>query len=719
MVFGLNKAVRPASCANCRFSLLRSFTAITGIPFHPHPYQGISRSTYNARYISKTAHPTVSESHLKSLHDNGAFLSSNENEDKSLSIVDSLPNSDSASLPWYLQHDKTLVSQRPLSERQKLPDLPESSPPILQALLQQISVTLGLDDLTLLDLRGLDPPPALGANLLMIIGTARSEKHLHVSAGNLCRWLRSEYMLRPEADGLLGRNELKLKMRRKNRRAKLLGSGNADDDYDDGVRTGWVCVNIGTVDHPLAERTEIEGESFIGFGRQTEGTKVVVQMLVEDKRKELDLEKLWSGIKKRQLLGNPEGDEGTGDLAMEEIQPEVSTNNGSSLTSDQVTVRKSGPMAHFIPIRSSSRSFHTSARSKSTSLATGFSALEEPAHLDSSSNSTESVRYQILQKEIFSALHSNNNDAIRALYSDFQGSPILFRSCLVGCLKQHLSSMTSERALEALGNGPTDFSSTPMLSSLNMATSEFPSTEEWEFRVWLYCFARKIGHDGYGLTGLQMLFEQLQLCGIAISRDIYLRIIRSALDHPVRDDQQQLASHVTPSHKARTVVADVLRDMHLRNLPILSADVFAALHESSANLSLRLNTLMQDLDIRVTEENDLIQLLDVCAKNRRWPVFWKLWDSPPSNGHSRSSALYALMFRRVADTESQKYCIKALRDWIPGMNQEEPEVEIEGEVLEGVKACLAVADPFFQESSLTNANAKGEWLELWRKCYQG
>ncbi|KFY45082.1 hypothetical protein V495_03129 [Pseudogymnoascus sp. VKM F-4514 (FW-929)] len=52
---------------------------------------------------------------------------------------------------------------------QKIPDLPSAPPTILQPLLERISIDLGLDDLTLLDLRKLDPPPALGSNLISFI----------------------------------------------------------------------------------------------------------------------------------------------------------------------------------------------------------------------------------------------------------------------------------------------------------------------------------------------------------------------------------------------------------------------------------------------------------------------------------------------------------------------------------------------------------------------
>lgn len=215
------------------------------------------------------------------------------------------PNTEVSSIPWYLQIDTPTRAPQPLSERQQIPKLPDTPPPILEPLLKQISIDLGIDSLTLLDLRKLDPPAALGANLMMLLGTARSERHLHVSADRLCRWLRSNYKLRPDADGLLGRNELKLKLKRKAKRAKLLGSA-ADEDGDDGVRTGWVCVDLGTVE---ADPTAVEApqrKDFVGFGRRVDGVRIVVQLLTEEKREEIELEKLWEGILRRGIQAKQE-----------------------------------------------------------------------------------------------------------------------------------------------------------------------------------------------------------------------------------------------------------------------------------------------------------------------------------------------------------------------------------------------------------------------------
>jgi Ribosomal silencing factor during starvation len=218
-----------------------------------------------------------------------------------------IPSQLNPDIPWYLQVQqpkRKLEANHPLAERQKLPDLPSESPPELSTILDHLSIDIGLDYLTLLDLRALDPPPALGANLLMIVGTARSEKHLHVSADRFCRHLRTNYKLKPYADGLLGRNELKLKMRRKNRRAKLMANAGvvSPENVDDGIRTGWVCVHAGQVAPAEGVTKEVRAiEGFVGFGAETDKVTIVVQMLTEEKREELDLEGLWKTMLGRNI----------------------------------------------------------------------------------------------------------------------------------------------------------------------------------------------------------------------------------------------------------------------------------------------------------------------------------------------------------------------------------------------------------------------------------
>jgi ribosomal silencing factor RsfS len=207
--------------------------------------------------------------------------------------------SQDASVPWYLRQNSFArdQAQKPI----EIPDLPPNPPPLLKTLLEYISITAGLDDLELLDLRNLDPPPALGPKLIMLIATARSEKHLHVAADRFSRYMRREHGLRANAAGLLGRNELKIKMRRKAKRMRMLanvGGTVPEGNLDDGIRTGWICCTLSKVEaHP--DDMHMPGDNvqeFVGFRDVKPGVNIVVQMFTEEKRAETDLETLWGGV---------------------------------------------------------------------------------------------------------------------------------------------------------------------------------------------------------------------------------------------------------------------------------------------------------------------------------------------------------------------------------------------------------------------------------------
>lgn len=337
-------------CQACRHSLVDAFTALAGVSL---PSRRICRPP-----------STPSSSLPRQLHTTARRFQSIEAEKTEIGD-DSVPqdlSTHAASepengqlVPWYLEIDNPEPPapglSSPILARQEIPQLPPNSPALLLPLLNHLSTSIGLDDLTLLDLRTHSPPPALGANLIMVIGTARSVKHLNVSADRFCRWLRTTYKLRPYADGLLGRNELKLKLRRKARRLKLERAAGRQSDHaaDDGITTGWVCVNVGPVDQveiPVTaaaeqgevtdvasseqkqqdqeqldadeeaeyanpEQIEAEAEaeaeednsdpSYVGFGSRTTSQRIVVQMFTEEKRSEMNLEELWDARASRRV----------------------------------------------------------------------------------------------------------------------------------------------------------------------------------------------------------------------------------------------------------------------------------------------------------------------------------------------------------------------------------------------------------------------------------
>ncbi|PHH67913.1 hypothetical protein CDD80_415 [Ophiocordyceps camponoti-rufipedis] len=197
------------------------------------------------------------------------------------------------SKPWFLKVDPP---SKPWTPHQvTLPKLPEDSPSLLEPMMQYVYDDMGLDDLALLDLRELDPSASLGPSLIMMIATARSGRHLHVSAGRFVRWLRRNHGVRARGDGLIGSALLRTKLRRLRKRAKLMGTNSMVlPQGDHGLTTDWVCVTFSTGPEPAAEVEKYDASGRLsGFNREYSGTTIAVQCLTEQRRKELDLEGLW------------------------------------------------------------------------------------------------------------------------------------------------------------------------------------------------------------------------------------------------------------------------------------------------------------------------------------------------------------------------------------------------------------------------------------------
>lgn len=314
----VKRGLTAQSCYQCRSAVLKLFAS----PPSPAPLTRTAASlpVSRPRSVAPSFTRGFTVSTRKSNTSNDQPQGDEHNlEDESSSLEDgegepTVPETaNAADVPWYLQVEppRHVASIEP----PPLPEVPEGAPEVVGPLLEFVSEELGLDDLNLMDLRELKPPAALGPNLFMLFGTARSERHLQVSAGRLLRWLRYNHRIGANADGLLGPNERKTKLKRKAKRAKLLGTMGTDD-ADDGIRTGWICVNLGTIGHG-GEASTIIGEDgrVAGFGVARNGSTIVVQIMTESRRAELDLESLWEDAlnpqQKKEISTTARGSRGT------------------------------------------------------------------------------------------------------------------------------------------------------------------------------------------------------------------------------------------------------------------------------------------------------------------------------------------------------------------------------------------------------------------------
>ena len=729
----VSRALRTTGCARCRLNLLKSFAAIAG-PLPRIKYLNTRllypNTTHRVRLLSTT---TDSGGHHRGFQETKTNEEDHEKKiDEEVAEEDGDQDGRSTGLsgvPWYLQVNAPQRAPQPLSERQQIPDLPESPPRILQPLLQQVSVDLGLDSLTLLDLRKLDPPPALGANLLMLVGTARSEKHLHVSADRLCRWLRSAYKLRPDADGLLGRNELKLKLKRKSKRNKLLGKSTADSD-DDGIRTGWVCVDVGIVDGAENSAVSVaEPEGFVGFGRRTDGVRIVVQMLTEEKREEMGLERLWRGILKRGITSEMEALEGSQSSESSSATTELGLIDGS--------IRRLGGGPSIL---TQSRGFHTSARHFVEEVRAG-----EPQDSGPEISAATPEKPDLKDIQQFVALSiglGKYGEAVDYLLQHHGDIPVLqnegWRRFLLEQLRMYLESVSNDQALLDLGQKSSDRNSTAFLKCFYQSLSPYLTKVEGEMLIWLQCYARELGHSGYGFNGLMELFAELQITGVEISTESYLRLIRAIL-RPIHIEGKYDGP---PRHMVEGAMK-ILQAMYDQGHNILTEDIFVALQEATAPLLLpnpestsiytsskdtfelpsipmsaiqrRIHVLMKSIDMPTFRAKSRLRLLDLYSRQNHWVEFWDIWRLALRQGQPQTAALYAFMFSRMAETRHQKACISVLRTWLPDIEREVPAVRLEGEVAQAVKACLLVADPFIERDA-SDPKTKGEWISMWRRC---
>ena len=717
----------PIGCFNCRLALVKAFISNAGSlkrpvirPTYPklggiHPKPGRSFLTCHS-WRSELAQERQLE-HRPSGREANAERHFTQAEIES-------PES-TIPTPWYLQVESPQRQSNPLLERQQIPELPPDPPPLLKPLLEHISVDLGLDDLLIFDLRKIDPPPALGANLLMVLGTARSEKHLHVSADRFCKWLKRTHKLSPYADGLLGRGELKLKLRRKARRARLLSSVGSSEtkDVDDGLRTGWICVNVGTIDDGKGTAESFTGhEGYVGFGEDAGGAKVVIQMLTEEKREELDLEGLWSRIQQRQERKDeiiPRGQEelllrqdvGQSSLHQEAASYKFSRSlsprhsNRTNISLNQVRHYHRDPM---------SAAEESKDLNDSDYMGPYQSSLEPVIQMPEDSS---------ILRETSAAPSQSGNVPLEGRQGHFSDTsePSMLRA-LVNDL-EHLPLLD---AIKALGRGANDFKSTPFLSSFYQSYPLFPSADHWECRLAVVCHGIRIGHSGYSKAHLTSLAYEMQSSLVEIPARVFSLIYKGFLiPNPQWADRHQGRPSIGPISLGNAV--DTLEAMSFRGHRILTDEICSDLlvgairvnslsRISSDQGPRRLKDLLDYVSDKPLDLKNELRILHECADQQKWSILEDFWRGFARVMRPRPKELFQALFKRVAQRNHQAYVIRMLRERVPDMDQEKPPVRFDKELAEVVMDCLLIAEPNVESMAMDESNHDREWVRLWRHC---
>ncbi|KAL3473997.1 hypothetical protein BJX99DRAFT_260841 [Aspergillus californicus] len=596
-----------------------------------------------------------------------------------------LPSEPAQHIPWYLQEDSAIPEAKETFSQEQLPELPENPPKILPDLLEYVFKDLGLDGLKLFDLRTLDTPPALGANVIMIMGTARSVKHLNVSADRLCRWLRSNWKLAPYADGLLGRNELKIKLRRKARRARIASrTGAMSDDRDDGITTGWICVNAGVVEKgPVQERPE---GAFEGFGHLGGGTRVVVQVFTEEKRAELDLDGLWE----RKLARAERDQHNTPQPSVDADAPEK-VRSPNSIIPSQSDYKFSNALRSppTVPLEQK-RLFHSTRYYRDSDV--GHNVADAP-----------SVR------EPDGATVSNQKENSKS-----SSAPLMLR---------YLETLDKKQLEIVLGDNPLDSNSTEFLRLYHMGLSELPIDKS--------------------------AFAELELICLAISRGVYVRkesvhrtymnCCVSACDIPdhmsITIAKFMLTPRTTESiewlpDSDKELAADIFDQLVLRGFEgLLSLELYSLLYSAASlpsspdagendaspvDKTYHIRRIIEVLDLPFHPEHARTLML-AQWRNGDYEGFFKWWRKLPLNNSPRTFEDYGRLFQLHAELGNPLMARECLITWVPMLAREDPPINLtQGHLTTDIMRCIELAEP-----RITEKYAEGnrsELTELWKAC---
>ncbi|KAK9362313.1 hypothetical protein V1504DRAFT_449173 [Lipomyces starkeyi] len=169
------------------------------------------------------------------------------------------------STPWYLREAN---AHSTVSNVALLPDIPEDAPKEVTEILNFLATDLGLTELSLVDLRNRNT--TFGPNAIMIVGTARSDRHLIRASEELRVHLKKTYRAKSRIEGLVSKDKLKIQERRiKKKISKYTGDVSAyENDLRSSSKNSWVF-----------------------FDSRVKG--VHIHIITSEKRWQLDLEGLW------------------------------------------------------------------------------------------------------------------------------------------------------------------------------------------------------------------------------------------------------------------------------------------------------------------------------------------------------------------------------------------------------------------------------------------
>lgn len=171
-------------------------------------------------------------------------------------------------VPWYMRDSNE--QNQPTLNRAVMPELPANSSESLEAVVKEMVQDLGLDDITIVDLRNADPPSSFGPNAMMVVASGKSDKHLVRAATELSKWIKNQYNVIVDQEGLLTSNFSKVRQRRMRKKAARQSTFYVKENDQVAMKTAnsWVALD-----------TKVDG--------------IYVHLFTPERRRIVNLEEVW------------------------------------------------------------------------------------------------------------------------------------------------------------------------------------------------------------------------------------------------------------------------------------------------------------------------------------------------------------------------------------------------------------------------------------------
>ncbi|KAA8916644.1 hypothetical protein TRICI_001270 [Trichomonascus ciferrii] len=160
--------------------------------------------------------------------------------------------------------------KQPTLRRAVIPELPDNSPERLEQVVREMVQDLGLDDVAIVDLRNADPPSSFGPNAIMVVASGKSDKHLVRAATELSKWIKNQYNVIVDQEGLLTSNFSKVRQRRMRKKAARQSTFYVKENDNVAMKTAnsWVALD-----------TKVDG--------------IYVHLFTPERRRIVNLEEVW------------------------------------------------------------------------------------------------------------------------------------------------------------------------------------------------------------------------------------------------------------------------------------------------------------------------------------------------------------------------------------------------------------------------------------------